>query len=78
MIQDKSLFVVFNIGCIECGVSSQLVGVFETEAEAQAIADEFNDKFNWREGGQNRFQVFPLPTQVGVVHEEYRDGKATS
>jgi len=64
------MFLVVNIGCIECGVSSQIVGLFETEEEANAIAEKFDDKYNWREGGQNSFQVFPLPN-IGVINSEY-------
>jgi hypothetical protein len=64
------MFLVVNIGCIECGVSSQIVGLFETEEEANAIAEKCDDKYNWREGGQNSFQVFPLPN-IGVINSEY-------
>ena len=64
------MFLVINIGCIECGVSSQVVGLFETEEQAISIAEECNDKYSWREGGQNYFEVFDLP-EVGKINEEY-------
>lgn len=64
------MFLVVNIGCIECGVSSQIVGLFETEEQAISIAEKFNVKYSWREGGQNYFEVFDLP-KVGEVNEEY-------
>lgn len=64
------MFLVINIGCIECGVSSQVVGLFEYESDAIKIAEKANDKYDWREGGQNSFEVSPLP-EVGVINAEY-------
>jgi hypothetical protein len=65
-------FIVVNIGCLECGVPSNLVGVFLTEIEAQAIATACEEKYQWREGGQNAFEVFPMP-EVGAIHPDYAD-----
>ena len=65
------MWIVVNIGCIECGVSSQIVGVFADKERADAIAAEFDEKFNWREGGQNSFEVFPMP-ETEVIHPEYQ------
>lgn len=55
-------YLVFNIGCIECGVSSAIVGTFDTEAEATRVADACNDdpSLSWRNGGQNSYEVFDL------------------
>ena len=64
-------YLVFNIGCIECGVSSKIVGVFTEKAEAERMAQYCEKHFGWREGGQNAFEVFELPTQVNVVDPEY-------
>lgn len=63
-------YVVVNIGCLECGVSSNIVGVFSDEKEAERIARICHTHYNWREGGQNSFQVFKLP-EPGAIHEEY-------
>lgn len=64
------MWIVVNIGCIECGVSSNIVGVFADETQANEIAKGFDKEFNWREGGQNSFEVFPMP-EVGIIHPEY-------
>lgn len=53
-------WMVFNIGCIECGVPSNVVGLYETQIEADAVADLLGDKLSWRYGGQNSFEVFDL------------------
>jgi len=53
-------YMVFNVGCIECGVSSDVVGLYETKEEADKVAETCNDKLHWREHGQNSFEVFDL------------------
>lgn len=64
------MWIVVNIGCIECGVSTNIVGVFDNKERAEAIAAEFSEKFSWREGGQNEFEVFSMP-EVNVIASEY-------
>jgi hypothetical protein len=66
------MWIVVNIGCIECGVSSNIVGVFDNEGVAQKIADGLDDKLSWREGGQNEFVVFPMPA-ANAVADEYKE-----
>ncbi len=53
-------WVVVNIGCIECGVSSDVVGVYATKEEAERVASACDDDLSWREGGQNEFEVYDL------------------
>lgn len=66
------MYVVVNIGCIECGVTSNIVGVFESEHIANNVAAQCSEKYDWREGGQNSFEVFELP-EVGAIDEEYSE-----
>ena len=64
------LWVVVNIGCIECGVSSNIVGVFDSKDYAEKVAEECFNKYSWREEGQNAFEVFKLPS-INVINAEY-------
>ena len=66
-------YLVMNIGCIECGVSSDVVGRYDTRAEAGRVADTCNEKLHWREGGQNSFEVFDL---LAPQAEEYAQALA--
>lgn len=68
------MWVVVNIGCIECGVSTAIVGVFSDHAKAGAIAEELAGikAMRWREGGQNEYEVFEMP-KADVVAEEYQE-----
>lgn len=65
-----SKYIVVNIGCIECGVSSNIVGVFSDKARADQVAEDCNNRLSWREGGQNDYQVFDLP-DPDVIAAEY-------
>ena len=62
-------WLVFNIGCIECGVSSGVVGTYETEQEANAVSGNCRTLFHWREGGQNEFEVFDLLAESNEYSE---------
>lgn len=42
------MWLVFNVGCIECGVSSNVVAVYPTEHEANAVAEKLNEVHAWR------------------------------
>jgi hypothetical protein len=67
----NQLWIVVNIGCIECSVSSNIVGVFTDKRTADDLAAHLSDKHDWREGGQNSYEVFPMP-EINVVNDEYR------
>jgi hypothetical protein len=62
-------YLVFNIGCLECGVSSDVVGTYATEEEAKQVAALMSKKLDWREGGQNEFLVFDL---LAAQADEYK------
>lgn len=66
-------YLLMNIGCLECGVSSQIVGVYTNKAFAEDLAKklESNRTFSWREGGQNSYEVFELPL-INSTHTDYK------
>lgn len=59
------MYLVFDIGCIECGESSNVVGVYDTRVEADIVAedwvseDDYWGRPEW--GGQHSVEVFELP-----------------
>ena len=69
-------FLVFNIGCIECGVSSDVVGLYDTKEEADKVAKTCNDKLDWREHGQNAFEVFDLTAPQAQEYAEVLQARA--
>jgi hypothetical protein len=68
-----SKWLVVNIGCIECGVSSQVVGLFDAHEEAVEVAARLLESHGWREGGQNDFCVFQLPDAPNELHSDYAE-----
>jgi hypothetical protein len=54
----ETLYIVVNIGCIECGVSSDIVGVFDNKEAADEACAYCTERYKWRGGGQNEFEVF--------------------
>lgn len=63
-------WMVLNVGCIECGVSSDVVGFYATKEEADRVAKTCEDHLHWRQGGQNAFEVFDLRAPQA---QEYTD-----
>ena len=53
-------YMVFNIGCLECGVTSDVVGFYDDKEEAEAVAEWLYESLHWLEDGQNSFEVFDL------------------
>lgn len=63
-------WIVFNIGCIECGVSSNIVGIYATKEEAEKVVQSCKSTLKWREGGENHFQAFDLSAPCA---DEYKN-----
>jgi hypothetical protein len=65
-------WLAFDIGCIECGEESGVIGTFDTEAEAEHAADaaEIDHEKNWH--GQHCFMVYDLgATEPDESHPEW-------
>lgn len=54
------LHLVMEIGCIECGLSSCVVGLFEDRAQAEKEVAVCEKDFHWRFGGENHFSIFAI------------------
>lgn len=65
------MFLVLDIGCIECGLPRDIVGVFDDQARAEAIAASCTQNHARLDGGHHRFQVIPLPA-INTVHPAYQ------
>lgn len=57
----RTLYVVIDIGCHECGVGSETVGAFwSKEAADAACAARSAETKEWRDGGQSIPDVFSI------------------
>ena len=53
----KVVFVAVDIGCIECGEDSNVLGIFATKAQADNVCDKAREDLkSWC--GQHMFEVF--------------------
>ena len=50
-------YVALDIGCIECGEGSAILGIFDSQEKAQSICDKYAklQEKHWR--GQHAFEV---------------------
>ena len=57
----SNVWVVIDVGCHECGVDSEPVGIYATEAEANAAQETRDRETNGlREGGLTIARVFKM------------------
>lgn len=61
----RKMYLAFDVGCIECGEESSVVGVFKTIEEAEKAIDDYLDdpgttwgKKGWT--GQHSVEVFDV------------------
>lgn len=54
-------WILMDIGCLECEVETQVVGVFSDKGAAEAIRRRLCATHSWRDGGQHQFQIFQMP-----------------
>lgn len=62
-------YLAFDVGCIECGEESAVIGVYHTEAEAQAACDTAEEAQRAHWTGQHSFQVHPITLPATVSAE---------
>ena len=56
-------FLAMDIGCIECGEDSEVIGIFDTEEPAKKAIEEWTDDSMWgKEGrhGQHYEEIFEV------------------
>ena len=64
-------YVAVDIGCIECGECTSVLGIFTDEACAREVCEEHATRHqaNWR--GQHSFEVFEVEETNSVVEVKY-------
>lgn len=56
----KTYYLAFDIGCIECGEDSNVIGVFKTEKEAGDALIESSEIQSKDWHGEHHFKVFQI------------------
>jgi hypothetical protein len=65
-------YVAVDVGCIECGEYSNVLGIFTTESKAQEVVDDHcnRQKDNWC--GEHSFKVFEVEQIDEIKRVEYK------
>ena len=63
-------YVVVDIGCIECGEGSAVLGIFENKEKAQKISKKYEEiqSNNWT--GQHYFEIFEVKEENVELYDE--------
>ena len=63
-------YVVVDIGCIECGEPSGVLGIFTNEEEAEKVAEKYAEiqSNNW--SGQHHFEIFEVKEENIELYNE--------
>ena len=66
-----TIYIAFDIGCIECGEPSAVLGAFKTKRSAQKICNEHRERQQDEWHGQHYFEVFSLERIGKTQRVEY-------
>ena len=69
----NGFFLVMKIGCLECDISSEIVGVFQGRDKAEVVAKPLSRAFLEKSGSSVSIEIFPMPELLNEVeNEEFR------
>lgn len=71
-------YLVFDIGCIECGEPSGVVGLFDTAGEAAIAAASASARHQADWHGQHYFDVFDLSDPASISQYATTTQKGTT
>lgn len=68
-------YVVVDIGCIECGEPSTVLGIFNDKKKAESVREKYENiqEENWH--GQHYFEIFEVDEEDKVVNDDYYKGE---
>ncbi|NYV67599.1 hypothetical protein HYI36_20175 [Bacillus sp. Gen3] len=64
-------FVAVDIGCIECGESSNVLGVFTSKSVADKVVRDHEKRQSHHWGGQHSFEVFEIDSIDRIYEVSY-------
>lgn len=64
-------YVAVDIGCIECGEPSNVIGIFTNKEQAKAICEEYKRRYDEHHSGQHEFEIFEVPKINEIINIEY-------
>ena len=66
-------YVLVDIGCIECGEESAVIGIYTSKKKAQRIRREHEKRQNESWNGQHIFEIFEIDEIDKTYKIEYEN-----
>jgi hypothetical protein len=64
-------YVVVDIGCIECGESSAVIGIFTDKETAEKVAEDHEKRQKEHWTGQHYFEIFEIEKIDEIYEVQY-------
>lgn len=63
-------YVVLDIGCIECGEQSAILGIFDDKKKAEKVRDKYSEiqENNWQ--GQHFFEIVEIKEENVELYDK--------
>lgn len=61
-------YVLVDIGCIECGEESEVIGIYTDEKEAKRVGKEHKKRQREHWYGQHSFEIF----EIDEINKTYK------
>jgi hypothetical protein len=71
MREMSKLFIVLDIGCLECGEESHVVAIYPSEEEAKESVDRYYEKMGGEEYTRNRVHSIEVHSFIGAGQKIY-------
>ena len=64
------IYVVVDIGCIECGEPSEVLGIFTNKKDAEKVAKKYKEIQSNSWYGQHCFEIFEVKEENIELYDE--------
>lgn len=66
------LYVAVDIGCIDCGEESAVLGVFESNEKAEQVISDHIERWSKNSNGDHDFEIFEIDGLNKECRVEYK------
>ena len=71
-LEDEEMYyVAVDIGCIECGEESSVIGIYTNKEEALKVTAEHEKRQGEKWGGEHHFEIYEVPEINKTYRVEY-------
>jgi hypothetical protein len=64
-------YVVLDLGCAECGESSNILGIFTSIEQAEKAVDEYKEKNRLDEYSDHEFFIYKIDQLDKIYHNSF-------